>query len=108
MLERRSVSHRLGRWSVGNPRPWGDHGPHRATVGGARAVAADAPLAEGSPRPALARSPRCAEWDSLGAAHRRPVGRSPRALSAVPDRPTPLATLGARRHPGTGSPRPSG
>src|SRR6266540_1915830 len=108
MLEGRSMSHRLRRWSVGNPRPWGDHGPPRATVRGARPAAAEAPPADGSPRPALARSPRRAERDSLGAAHRGPVGRSPRALSAVPDLPSPLSTLGARRHPDTGAARPRG
>src|SRR6266545_3406351 len=103
MLERKSVGHRLGRWSVGNPRPWGGHGPDREAVGGARPVAAEATHPEGSSRPPVAGSPRCGERDSLGAAYGSAVEGSPGALPLLPDVPSPVSILGGERHDATGA-----
>ena len=97
------MGHKLGRWSVVNPRPWGAHGPDREAVDSARAVAAPAPPADGSPRPAVARSPRRAERDSLDPAHGGAVERSPGALPLLSDVPSPVSALGGERYDATGA-----
>src|SRR6266545_6744868 len=108
MLEGGSVGRKLGRSSMVNPRPWGDHGPDREAVGGARAAAAPAPRADGSPRAPVARSARRAERHSLDPAHGGTVEGSPGALPLLPDVPSPVSALGGERHDaaGVGSARP--
>src|SRR5262249_49142385 len=58
------------------------------------------------PRPALARQPRGAQRDFVGATHRRALGGPARTLSALPDLPSPVPSLGPQRRltPSAGSP----
>ncbi len=72
------------------------HGPHRRPMGSAPAPASSESNSEAGTT--VAGCPRGAQWDSLGAAHRRSLARSARPLSTLSNRSSPLSAVAARRN----------
>ncbi len=73
------------------------HGPDRGAVGEAHATAGSETTSRRS-RSALARCASRVERNSLGLAHGCSLARSARPLSALPNLPSPLSAVAARRH----------
>src|SRR5467141_396144 len=76
-----------------------EHGPNRGAVGETEATACSEATFRRS-RSALARYASRAERCSLGFAHGCSLARSARPLSTLPNLPSPLSTVAARRHAG--------
>src|SRR5882762_3452725 len=73
------------------------HGPDRGTVASPQALAHSQATFRRS-RSALGRCASRAERNSLGLAHRCSLARSTRPLSTLPNLPSPLSAVAARRH----------
>src|SRR5467141_264510 len=82
-----------------------EHGPDRGAVEEAQAAAGSETTPRRS-RSALARCASRVERSSLGFTHRRSLARSARPLSALPNLPSPLSAVAARRHAGSSAARP--
>src|SRR5687768_12714461 len=74
------------------------HGLDQCTVGDPWTAAAAPPGSCGWPGSTVERSTRRTQWHSLDLAYRSPLEGHARALSAVPDVPSALPTVGPERH----------
>src|SRR5256886_11571305 len=77
-----------------------EHGPNRGAVGETQATACSETTLRRS-RSTLARYASRAERCSLGFAHGCSLARSARPLSTLPNLPSPLSAVAARRHAGS-------
>src|SRR5262245_43108631 len=73
------------------------HGLDRGAVASTQALAYSQATSRWS-RSALARCASGVQRNSLGFTHRRPLARSTRPLSPLPNLPSPLSTVAARWH----------